>query len=295
MRRERVVSRSVARTFGLGLGLALGLGLSSSTVQASAPPEQVAAPPAVALDPRIEVVFEESFSNAETTRGWIHERAIKTLDGLEPEIEAGDSIRILVQGGAFDYRISLELLRKGEALAAEQQPSLLECACGSDEMLEKLAGAIEAGGRTLGELAKRERDETAAKLEKEAQRQRQKELWDREKERPVPPEPPTGYRASKLGHTGIGMLATGGAAMVSGIIMAVQPPQSMSALQVAKRDWSVPGVTVIGIGAAAITAGLTMLIVDVVRCRRDRARCGTPKAAWVNERARWVTRRAGGV
>lgn len=281
------MSSSVAKI--LGLGLVIGLGLPSSDAWASVRRGLVAAPPASAPDARIEVKVEESFSNAETTGRWIEERATKALDALEPGLEAGDVIHILVRGGAFDYRISLVLLRQGEPLPAERQPGELECACGSDEMLERVAEAIEAGVRVLGEAAEQERKDAAAE---EARRQ---ELWRKENERPVPSEPEqTKYRPSKLGRMGIGLLATGGAVVLSGIIMTSQPPQSAYRWQSSDRDWSATGVTVIGIGATAVLAGLTALIVDVVRCRRDRTSCGTTVTGLAVGRGRWASRRAGG-
>ena len=278
------MSSGVAKIF--GLGLVIGLGVPSGDARASVRPGPVAAPLASTPDARIEVDVEASFSNAETTDRWIEERATRALDALEPGLEAGDVIRILVRGGAFDYRISLVLLRQGEPLPAERQPSELECACGSDEMLEKVAEAIGAGARVLGEVAEQEREEAA---------RREEELWREENERPVPPEPEQPrYRPSKVGRAGIGLLAAGGVVVLSGIIMTSQPPQSAYRWQPHDRDWSAAGATMIGIGVTTVVAGLTALIVDVVRCRRDRRSGGATATGWAIGRNRWATQRAGG-
>jgi hypothetical protein len=262
----------------LGLGLA-GLGLTSGQAWAAIRAEPVAAP----TTEGIEVKVEESFTNAATIRGWIEERASRTREQLEPKLAEGDLVRIVVRGGAFDYHISLELLREGKALAAEHQPSEIACACSSDEMLETVAKAVEAGVRTLDESAKREREEAEAAAERQRRADEQRRLEAERKHQEA--ERGAGYRPSKLGRTGIGILGVGGLVVVTGGIIAARPPQPLEYTPSLVRDWSPLGYAVLGTGAAAVATGLTMLVVDVVRCRRDPVRCRNPVMSWITRPA----------
>ena len=56
--------------------------------------------------------------------------------------------------------------------------------------------------------------------------------------------------------------------------MAVQPARTIDDNQIAMRNWTNPGLAVLGIGATAMVGGLTVLAIDVVRCHRDASRCG---------------------
>ncbi len=268
----------------LGLGLVVGPGVASGSVRASTRAE----PTAAARTEGIEVKVEESFTNAETTRSWIEERAARTLEQLEPGIAEGDLIRILVRGGAFDYRISLELWRQGQALAAEHQPSEIACACGSDEMLEVVAKAIEAGARGLDEAAKREREETAERQRREDERQ-EAERKQQDAQRTA------GYRPSRVGRAGIGITSVGGLAVLTGGLIAGQGTQPVEGRSSLERHWSSPGYAVIGTGVAVVTAGVTMLVVDIVRCRRNPMRCGVPATARGIRDEYWASRPNGGL
>lgn len=263
-----------------GLMLASGLVLASSEAWATARTGPSTPEPSTAATGSaagIEVEVDASITNADAVRGWVEERAARAVRELERRLDAEDVIRIVVQGGAYDYRISLLLLRHGSALAPDRQPEEIACACGSDQMLETVAAAITAGARTLGEVADREREEVARQQEEEELRQQETERQRRTA------DGTTRYRPSPVGRAGIGVLGAGGVLATSGIVMALQPPQLVNGLQVVVRDWSSPGYTVLGIGAAAMVGGLTVLLVDVVRCRRDRSRCRAPTMAWATE------------
>ena len=281
-------ARLVSTMLGAGLVLVSGTAWGSSRVG------PVASAPATASTPKrgIEVEVDAAMTNAATTRGWVEERAARALEALEPPLAAGDLVRIAVRGGPFDYRISLVLLRDGTPLAAEDQPGETECACNSDEMLEAVAAAIEDAARKLAEVAERELE-----AEAEAQRRREAEGEDarrREEERKRREAETAGYRPSKLGYAGVGTFCTGTALTIGGIVMMRQRPQLVNQWQVNNRDWTIPGRALLGIGVTAMTTGLTILIVDAVRCRRDRSRCGPTTTAWMPEQGRWAARQGGG-
>lgn len=277
-----------------GLGVVPALGLPGGVARASvhAGPSETAASTTAGSIGGVEVKVDPAASDAETTRGWVESRAAAVLAGLERPLDEGSLVRIVVRGGAFDYRIKLVLLRNGSWLAPEHQPQEIVCACGSKEMLEQVAAAIEAGARTLSEAVEHER-EAAAKAEAAAREE--EELRRQEAERAAAAEQqPAPYKPSALGRAGIGVLGAGGVLTISGVVMALQPPQVVHGWGAHERDWLSPGAAAIGIGATAMVAGLTVLIVDVVRCRRDRARCSAPAAAWVTDGSRWAGRRSGG-
>jgi len=265
----------------LALALVVGLGLASGRAWAHAPEE----PAAAATTNGVEVTVEASFTNGATVLGWIEERAARTLEALEPKLADGDRIRIIVRGGAYDYRISLELLRRGTVLPAAHQPSEIACACSSDEMLDTVAKGIEAAVRTLDELAKQERAEAEAAAERrrreEEQRRQEAERKRQEAERAA------GYRPSKLGRTGIGIFGLGGLVVVTGGIIAARPPQT-------QNDRGSLGYGVLATGVAAAVSGLTVLLVDVVRCRRNPSRCGDSPTSWMTRDALWAARSNGG-
>lgn len=268
----------------------LGLGLASAEAWAWARDGVGAPPPPPAPVAGVEVLVADSISDADTIRGWVEERAAIVLDRLERRLERGEVIRIDVRGRAFAYAITVVLVRNGQVLDGEQQPPPFACECGSQELLERIGEAVEAGAKVLGEVAEREREEAEA----EAERQRQEELRRQEAERAAAEQRRARYQPSRLGRAGIGVLGVGGVVTLSGIIMAVQSPQEVSMRQVSHRDWAPPGYAVIGIGATAMATGIAVLIVDVVRCRKHRERCGTPTAAWAIDGARWAATSKGG-
>lgn len=287
-------ARLGARLVGTMLGAALVL--ASGTAWGSSREGLVVSGPATASAPSggVEVVVDAAVTNAATTRGWIEERAARALAALEPPLAAGDLVRIEVRGGPFDYRISLALLRNGAAIPAEDQPGELECACSSDEMLEAVAAAIEDAARKLAEVAERERKaaEEEAQRRREAEEEEARRREDERKRREA--ELAAGYRPSKLGYAGVGTLLTGTAFTIGGIVMMRQRPQLVNQWQAHERDWTIPGRTLLGIGVTAMTTGLTILIVDAVRCRRDRSRCGPTTTAWMPAHGRWAAQHGGG-
>lgn len=256
----------------LGLAVAAGVGLASGRAHASSGEE----PAAAAATGGIEVKVEDSFTDVETTRRWVEERAARALEELEPKLAAEDLVRIVVKGGAFEYRISLVLLRRGKPLTAEQQPSEIACACSSDEMLETVATAIEAGAHALGKEAEREREaELAAKRLRRAEEQRQQEMQQATMKK---------RRIGRLGVGGAITSATGVGAIAGGIIMMVMPPQVIGEPDTAwatrhTRNYRPPGFAVTSVGVLLLSAGITMMALDPSRCprRRDAQGCRSVK------------------
>lgn len=275
------------------LGIVVAMGLMSDARTVGAVGIAAAGPSAAAAGSEgVVVEVDSSVPETEMIRGWVEDRAAKVVRGLDEPLEAGASIWIGVGGAPYDYRISVVLVRDGEGLAAEHQPAEIACACGSDEMLEKVGEAIASGARTLGQVVAREREEVAKAEAEAAVREQERLRLEAEAAGRVSGQRER-YRPSRFGRAGIGVLGVGGAVMLSGIVMAAQEDQKLAGNPIFSRVWSTPGYTVLGIGAAVAVGGLSVLIVDVVRCRRDRARCGNA-AAWMGE-ARWASGTTRGV
>lgn len=275
---------------------AMVVGLVLGTVGAEARASEgdgLDAPPAAAVPARasgVEVSVADTISDRETIRGWIEERAASVLGGSERALAQGEVIRIAVSGRAFDYEIAMELVRNGQALEAKDQPHpITTCECGNEELLDRIAEVVAGGVKGLGEVAERE---DAARAEAERRRKQQEELQRQEAERSV--KQPMRYRPSMLGRAGFGALGAGGVLTLSGIIMAVQPRQYVASLAYMERDWLAPGVALIGIGTSAMATGVAIVIVDAVRCRRNRAQCGARTAAWSSLGTARVVARSGG-
>lgn len=271
----------------LGVGLSVAVALVGGDARAASTLGVETAEPGLAASAAsiegVEIVVDPEVLDAEMTRVWIEERATKVIGELEHPLEEEDLIRVVVRGAPFDYRISLELRRHGRALAAEHQPAEIMCDCGSDEMLDRIGEGIEAGARTLAEVAGQERAAAAAAAAREEAERRRQEA---EREALVQ----ASYRPTTLGRAGIGVLGSGVVVMTSGVVMAVQPRREVSEQQIVRREWSSSGYAVIGIGTAAVVGGLTVLIVDIVRCRREPSRCAPPPGARTIEGMRWASR-----
>lgn len=267
-----------------GFALSIGLFFTTSGARASTlePPESEASS-TEALG--VAITIHPSVSDAKATHNWVEDRASMVVH--DRPLAEGDLIQLVVHGGPFDYRISVVLLRQGRVVAPAHQPPEFVCECGSNEMLDRLGSAIEAAAHTLAELAQREREALArAEAEAEAKAREEEERQRREADLAAREQQKTPYQSTKLGRAGIGALGIGGVAMISGIIVTTQPDQTPPA--------SNPGYVVLGIGTAAMVGGLAVLIVDIVRCRRDRARCGKATARAL-ETLHWASRATGGV
>ncbi|MCH9688620.1 MAG: hypothetical protein K0V04_44725, partial [Deltaproteobacteria bacterium] len=227
---------------------------------------------AIDIDPQL--------PNAEVTRGWVLERTHDVVGGLGAPIEPGALIQVVLGGASRDYRISVVLLQDGVALSDSLQPAPVVCECGSDEMLDRIAGAIEDGAKTLADVAARERAAEAAALADARQQAERKRIEDEEKEKQRAAARQAAleqapYRPTRLGWAGVGALALGGAMSITGTVMLTRQGAvgSRASYLHVERNWVPPGGALLGTGLVAVVVGTSLLVVDAVRCRRDPARC----------------------
>jgi hypothetical protein len=247
------------------LGLVLASWLVSATSFAapaagggiSSEEAEVPGPSAV---PGLRIWIEPTVPEGERIRGWVEERARAVLTERMRPIEPEDVIRVAVRGGPYDYRIHIALVRNKRLL--EEQMDVLVCECGSDEMLVRVGEAIRAGAERIEQAADVERA-AAAQIAAEEHAE-----WRRQEHDP-PDAPSKTWRHSALGVVGVVVAALGVTTFGGGIAMVAvgrAPVRDRSNLQ---RDWRPPGVAALVVGGTALAAGVTMTVVDLVKCRQE--------------------------
>lgn len=218
-----------------------------------------------------------SVPEADTMVTWLEDRAQAVLKVRGEALEDVDLIRIMVDGGPFDYRVTLALFRREKALPPQQQPEPFDCDCSTEQMLEGIEAPIGAAAQTLEDFAEqehRERDEALATAKRRrAEERRRLQVEQRAAAQQAAEQQPTRYRPTRLGRTGIGLLGAGGMATLSGIIMVTRPAKPLPGYQTTVRNWAPPGFALLGVGVTAMVSGTITLVADIVRCRREPKRC----------------------
>lgn len=95
--------------------------------------------------------------DAELIHQWIEQRGHDVLGERRATLEARDLIRVAVRGAPYDYRITLQVRRRGKDLP--DQPEPLSCECGSEEMLVWVGKEIDLAADRLTVVAAQERAE----------------------------------------------------------------------------------------------------------------------------------------
>jgi hypothetical protein len=228
------------------------------------------------------VRVSDDVPEGETIRGWVEARGREVLERRRIALGSTDLIRVAVRGSTYDYRIKLQVRRNGRNLP--EQPDPVICACGSEEMLVQVGAAIDAAAEQLAVAAAAERaakqsaaaasehdvvrvatPETEATVADEdtARGTAQMRRADGRDERFVRSDR---YRPTAVGVAGLAVLSTGAALLAGGIGMTASERSSEERL-------SQGGLALVGIGSTTVLTGMTMMLVDVVRCRRVPDRC----------------------
>lgn len=206
--------------------------------------------------PGLMVWVEPTVPEGERIGGWVEERGAQVLQQHRPSLEPEDLIRVAVRGGPYDYQIHFALLRNKRLLP--DQPEVLVCECGSDEMLTRVGEAIGAGAQRLTDAAEAERavaEQEAA--ERAAAAEREGDGKDRR-------------GIGGLGWVGIGVAVLGGGALAAGIPLALREVELRGEPGTLSSYSTRPvGVGLAIGGSVALAAGVTLVVVDVVR-RRER-------------------------
>jgi hypothetical protein len=213
-------------------------------------------------DSALVVEVDPATLDADPLRARVLDEGTKTLARRPEALGPEDEIRVRVEGQTFDYRIIVELRHRGRALAEQPEPST--CQCSSSELLSAVAAAIDDGAHRLQEAAAAETQNSTSTAA------------DRGPTEQAAPAQPTvrvrPERSDRLWVAGVVLTSIGAATSVAGTTMALVGPQPVESHGFIQRDWRPPGYALIGVGAAMLVGGVTMLVVDELRCRR-RGRC----------------------
>jgi hypothetical protein len=234
-----------------GAAPAKGGAAPESGAEADASPSRV---------PNLVVWVEPGVTDGERIGGWVEERGAVVLREHQPPLEPEDLVRVAVRGGPYDYQIHIALLRRKRLL--EDQLDVIVCECSSDEMLDRVGEAIDAGARRLTDAGARERAEGAAEEQDEV---------------PADVEPVESMkkedreRLGAMGYVGIGVGVLGAGMMASGIPLTLRPdelrgePGTLSMYSTRRS-----GIGLAVGGGVALAAGVALIVVDVVRHRKSR-------------------------
>ena len=240
------------RRSALALGLGVWLVPASPRAAPAAEDDQASA---------LAVSTGDSLPQGDAVRGWVEERGQQVLAEREQPLGPEQRIRITIDGSPFDYRIEMEAVSGAQPLA--DQPQVLTCECGSDEMLERVGEAIVRAAQELEAAARAEREAAAERARAEA-----------EESSPVAPvmEEDHPRRLGPMGYAGIGVGVLGAGAIAAGIPLALRPPDDIRGEpgQIELRSTRPVGIGLAIGGGVALAGGVALLVVDLVRHREQR-------------------------
>jgi hypothetical protein len=216
--------------------------------------------------PGLAVWVEPTVPEGERIGGWVEERGAEVLRQHEPPLEPQDLVRVAVRGGPYDYQLYVALLRNRRLLP--NQPGVLVCECGSDEMLDRVGEAIAAGARRLTDSAAAERevaDEAREKTEPQV-------AADTTRKR---------RRLGALGYAGIGVGVLGAGLLGAGIPLALREEEIRGGPgQIETRSMRGLGSGLAAGGGVALAAGVSLLVVDLIRQRKRMVAVAPILSAW---------------
>ena len=203
--------------------------------------------------PNLAIWVEPDVPESERIGGWVEERGAEVLREHEPALAPEDLIRVIVSGEPYAYRIHVSLLRDERPL--EKQPDVLVCECGSDEMLDRVGEAIDAGARRLTDLAEVEPEQAAVTKPVGSQEQRVD----------------TRKRLRRMGYAGIGVGVLGAGLLAAGVPLALRPDELRGGPASISRYTTRPAGVGLAIGGGvALVTGIALVVVDAVRQRKPK-------------------------
>ena len=236
------------------------------------------------VDVDVVVSTEDGMLMGDDHRDWVEMKASRVLDELPP-LSDGDHIVVEVGGVVGQYKLAVTPYHDGQPVVELRDP--FDCPCTTEELLNKVAEQVEVAVEELAKLAEAERD-AAALEERQRERREAAAAWRRQQEADRARREMLSarrYRPKTLGWGGILASGLGGGLLVGGIVLTARahgPATGSDMLDAA--DLRPGGYALMGIGGAVLATGLGLLIVDYVRCQKDRVKCGqrgaTPTASW---------------
>lgn len=243
----------VCRPVGLGVGLLLALASAPAGALApTSPPANATAPAAQAK--RLRVKVAPAIVDANVIPGWIADRNPR-LDEQVPTLAGHEQwIAVEINGDTYDYRVVVNAMRDGAPVGPAAE--VARCECNTEKLLdlvdERIAAAVE---RLRSTPLEEPPPEPQAEPEPE----------------PVttPSAPPPERRPiSGLGIGGIATAVASAGLLGGGIAMVVAEPKNVPDFYSRERTWKPPGIAALAVGGAALAAGVSMLVVDVIQCRK---------------------------
>lgn len=256
----------------MGIVLAMSAWSAPSVRAAEGEPGPVL-PPEVELGGEVTVEVASDVFEGETLRGWVRERSLATLESRVP-LRTGDRIVIAVEGMPLDYVLQVTARRWGKILSVGSER--VECSCTADELLAAVERLVEQAAIELERSDQVEREQMERKRFEREQAQRA-ERTRRERRRRDQGEAlaQESYRPARLGLGGAIGTGLGGALLVTGFALIAWGDGPAPDNDLLERTNVRPsGWVVLGVGATVFTTGVALLVVDAVRCRKDRVRCG---------------------
>jgi hypothetical protein len=218
------------------------------------------------------VEIDPEMLQGEAHRGWVQERAHAVLERRAEALEPGDRIVVELAGTSRAYRVEIRVLRAGEPLA--EQPEPFQCNGSSDELLAMVETAVDDAVDRLVAARQAEVDAEAARereAEAAAARERETKAEAERKRQALAAKP---YRPAPLGLAGAVAIGLGGVMVVGGAILTARGEIPSSNDLLGPTDFRPPGYALLGMGSAVLATGVALLVVDVVRCKKDRVACG---------------------
>jgi hypothetical protein len=213
------------------------------------------------------VRVEPEVFDGEMLREWVQQQGRSVLDRRGP-LASGDHIVIEIGGSPLDFVLTVQVYRQGERLPGDDDTS--RCSCTTDELLAAVEQRVEQRIDRLDDAIRAEQEHAERERLAREQAMASKRRRRRAKQPPSAPEP---YRPKRLGI--VGAVGTGlAAAMLAsgiGLVAAGQRPSDEDLLE--PVDLRPSGLGLLGVGSTVLVTGVVLLVVDVVRCKKDEDRC----------------------
>lgn len=224
------------------------------------------------MDP-IRVDVASTIPDAEWFPTWIRDRNPKLEARFPDAPEHQQWISVKLRGATYDYRVRVVAMRNGEPVGVV--PDEVSCECNSETLLEVIDQGIaeaieqlegvsaEGNGVYRPEEPEPESASSSVPVAEATQIKHQNSSSKKDRQRGLSP----------LGYSGIGLGVLGMGALATGIPLSRRGPDRnrMVSDELHQRSMRIPGVAMAVAGSVALTAGVILVVVDVIRRRSHAA------------------------
>lgn len=198
----------------------------------------------------IEVELDPTIPDAEALADWIHETSTTAVLPPASAPRRHGTLRVSVSGALYDYQVAITTIRDG---TNDEDTTGFSCECTNDELLERISDDIDAAASRLEEPPP---------------------VSDPPPTPVTSPAPARGTRRVELGHkgkVGQGLVVAGAAGALAGTVLVGigrskhVTPYLDDPSHGSQKNYGVPGVPTLVVGAGLFAAGSVLLVLD----RRD--------------------------